>query len=51
MAVLRLPISGNPKIGDPSIAVLIQNDVLRLNVAMDDVPLMEMVETLNQAPD
>ena len=48
--VLRLPIPGNPQIRNPSIAVGIQDNVLRFDIAVYNVPLMQMVQSLSQAP-
>jgi len=47
MTILWFPISRNAEISDSGISILIKNDVLRLDIAMYDVSLMEMVETLD----
>jgi len=45
MRVLRLPISSNAKISNPYISWLIQNNILRFHIPVNDVPLMQMVES------
>lgn len=51
MRVLRLPVPGDTKIGNPSISLSIEQDVLRLDIPVDDVALMKMVESLNETSD
>lgn len=51
MRILRFPVPGNTKIGDPDISLAIEEDVLRLDIPVDNVPLMKMVESLNETPD
>lgn len=51
MRVLRLPVPCDTKIGNPGISLSIEQNVLRLDIPVDDVALMEMVESLNEAPD
>lgn len=51
MRILRFPVSGNTEIGDPNIALSIKENVLGLDIPVDDVALMEMVESLYETPD
>lgn len=51
MRILRFPVSGNSEIGDPRIALSIKDNVLGLDIPVDDVALMEMVESLNETSD
>lgn len=51
MRVLRLPVPCNTKIGNPGISLSVKEDVLRLDIPVDDVALMEMVESLHETPD
>ena len=49
MAVLGLPVSGDAEVSDPDVAGLIEYYVFGLDVPVDDVPLMEVVEALDEA--
>lgn len=50
MTVLRLPIPSDTQIRNPSISISIQNDVLGFDIAVYNVPLVQMIQSLRQAP-
>lgn len=51
MRILRLPVPGDTEICNPGVSLSIKQDVLRLDIPVDDVALMEMVESLNETSD
>jgi len=50
ITIFGLPVSSNAEIGDPGVSMFIEYDIFRFDIAVDDVPLVEMVESLGQAP-
>ena len=51
MTVLWFPISRNAKISYPCVSRFIKDDVLWFDISVDDVSLMKVVETFDEAPD
>jgi len=49
MRIFCLPVPGDAEIGDAGVALLVEDDILGLYVAVDDVSLVEVVEALDQA--
>lgn len=47
MSILGFPISGNSQISNPTVAVLVDYDVLRFHIAMYYVPQVQMLKTLD----
>lgn len=43
MAVLGLPVSGDPQVSDPGVPSFVEDDILWLDVAVNDAALVEMV--------
>lgn len=47
VAILGLPVSSNPQVGDPGVPSFVEDDVLGFDVAVDDAALVKMVEALD----
>ena len=45
LGVLRVPNSGNTQVSNSQVAVLVENQVFRLNVSMEDAVLVQVFET------
>jgi hypothetical protein len=50
VTILRLPVSGDTKISDPRISLSIQDNIFWLDISVNDVALMQMVKTFDEAP-
>lgn len=50
MSIFCLPVPGDAEVSDPGVSVLIEDDIFRLDVAVDDVSLVQVVEPLDQTP-
>ena len=48
--IFCLPVPGDAEVSDPGVSVLVEDDIFRLDVAVDDVSLVQVVEPLDQTP-
>ncbi len=49
MCILRPPIPGNPKISNPAVPLLIEDDILRFQIPVDDIFWMQIVQSFHNA--
>lgn len=51
MGIFRLPVACDAEVSDACVAVAVEDDVFGLDVAVDDVALVEVVESFHEAAD
>jgi hypothetical protein len=51
VTIFWLPVSCDAEVGDPDVAGFVEDDVFGFDVSVDDVALVEVVESFDQAAD